>query len=254
MNHNTMQQTFFSPGEIAWYGNSHKGRKRANNEDLFYIDSEKKFCLVADGMGGAAAGEVASEFFVMAAKNVFSRAKIQSETDVLNQVKQVYMLANDQILGHAKANPHHKGMGCTAELLAVFGPHVVIGHVGDSRTYRCRDGNLKQMTKDHSLVQQQLEENLITAAEAKTHPLRHVILRAVGIQPGLELDLIRVKALPGDLFLLCSDGLTDMVDTPHIETVLAEPVDLRTTVDRLIDMANGFGGHDNITVVVCRIQ
>jgi protein phosphatase len=247
-----MQRPFFLHDETVWYGNSHKGLKRANNEDSFHIDSEKGYCLVADGMGGAAAGEVASQYFTHSAKAIFSRRRIRSEAEALTLIKEVFILANRKILDHSKSNPKLKGMGCTAELLAITGENVVIGHVGDSRTYRFRNGKLKQMTKDHSLVQKQLDAKQITEAEARTHPLRNIILQAVGIQSMLELDLIRVKAIPDDLFMLCSDGLTDMVDETEIEKALLESSELPAIVDRLIDLANSSGGNDNITVVVCK--
>jgi PPM family protein phosphatase len=126
-------------------------------------------------------------------------------------VRNAFNLANKKILDHAENNPEHKGMGCTAELLAFFEHGFAVGHIGDSRTYRLRNGLLKQLTRDHSLVQDQLDQGLITQSEARNHHLRNVILKAIGVSETLVLDLLSGMSFADDLFLLCSDGLTDMV-------------------------------------------
>ncbi|MBN2297319.1 MAG: serine/threonine-protein phosphatase, partial [Deltaproteobacteria bacterium] len=139
-------------------------------------------------------------------------------------------------------------------LLAFFENGFVLGHMGDSRTYRMRNSELKQLSKDHSLVQDQLDQGLITSEQAYKHPHRNVILRAVGISESVSLDVIRGKTYPGDLFLLCSDGLTDMVSDESILEELKAHQDLPECVDVLIDLAKQAGGKDNITVVMARIQ
>jgi serine/threonine protein phosphatase PrpC len=144
-------------------------------------------------------------------------------------------------------------MGCTAELVGFFNEGFVLGHMGDSRTYRFRNGQLKQLTQDHSLVQDQIDHGLITPAEARNHPLRNVILRAVGVKKSAALDLIRGKAFPGDLFLLCSDGLTDMVDDTLIQETLSSSIVLPEKVENLVELAKSAGGYDNITVVLSEI-
>ena len=239
--------------QIASFGKSHPGLRRSNNEDAFIVRPELGFCLVADGMGGAAAGELASGIFAETTLEVFSKAEGQSEQETLELVQRAFGWANERILNHIKENPHHKGMGCTAELVAFSDESFVLGHIGDSRTYRFRTGQLKQLTQDHSLVQDQLDQGLITPAEARNHPMRNVILRALGVNGSLSLDVLRGKTLSGDLFLLCSDGLTDMVDDALIQEVLSSTMVLPQKVEKLIESANSAGGRDNITVVLSEV-
>jgi PPM family protein phosphatase len=236
--------------EINFVGKSDSGLKRTNNEDCFMVRSELGFCLVADGMGGAAAGEIASRIFAETTLELFSSSAGRSEKETIELVQRAFNFANERILSHVKKNPHHKGMGCTAELMAFSDKGFVIGHMGDSRTYCLRDGQLKQLTQDHSLVQNQIDQRLITQAEARNHPLRNVILRAVGIKKKLALDLIRGNTFSGDLFLLCSDGLSDMVDDNQIRNILFSTAPLLQKVEKLIESANAAGGYDNITVVL----
>ncbi len=235
------------------FGKSEAGPKRPNNEDAFCVKPELGFCLVTDGMGGAAAGELASRLFVEATAEVFSCSGGRSEEETVELVKRAFATANERIAGHVKGNPLHMGMGCTAELLAFSHEGFVLGHMGDSRTYRFRNGQLKQLTQDHSLVQNEIDQGLITPAEARKHPLRHVILRAVGIEESLALDLIRGKTFSRDLFLLCSDGLTDMVHEAQIQDVLSSASALPQKVERLVELAKSAGGNDNITVVLSEI-
>jgi len=150
-------------------------------------------------------------------------------------------------------NPHHEGMGCTAELLAFYEDGFALGHIGDSRTYRFRNGQLRQLTQDHTLVQQQIEEGLISSDNIKNHPLRNVILRAIGQEREFALDLLRGKILPGDLFLLCSDGLTDMIQDNQIQKILHSDIEIHGKADKLIESAKAAGGKDNITVVLATI-
>ena len=150
-------------------------------------------------------------------------------------------------------NPSHKGMGCTAELLAFYDGGFILGHIGDSRTYRFRRGQLEQLTDDHTLVQQQVNEGLISPGNARHHPLRNVILRAVGLKKELALDVLRGKTATGDLFLLCSDGLTDMVEDDKIWEILLSDFDIHRKTEKLIEIAKAAGGHDNITVVLTAI-
>ncbi len=229
------------------------GLKRANNEDVFVARPELGFCLAADGMGGAAAGELASRFFAETVTKAFTGADGRSEVEVLDRVQTAFNMANQRILEHVKQNPGHRGMGCTAELMAFADKGFVLGHVGDSRTYRLRDGRLKRLTQDHSLVQNQLDQGLITPEEALHHRLRNIILRAVGISDNLALDLLQGKIFSGDLFLLCSDGLTDRIDDEIIQRVLSFGTNLIQKADQLIESAKSAGGEDNITVVLARV-
>ena len=145
-------------------------------------------------------------------------------------------------------------MGCTAELLAFSDEGFILGHIGDSRTYRLRKGHLEQLTQDHTIVQQQFEEGLISSDQIKQHPLRNVIFRAVGIKEELALDLIFGKISVEDIFLLCSDGLTDMIPDDQIQEILCSDSDLQRKAEELIETAKAAGGIDNITVVLAAIN
>lgn len=141
-------------------------------------------------------------------------------------------------------------MGCTGEMAVFTGDRYVVGHVGDSRVYLFREGRLRQVTKDHSFVQQQVDHGMITPEQARVHAFRHMLLRAIGVDDPLAVDLVSGKAHPGDIFLLCSDGLTDMVGDPLIEERLASGLSLEEKADLLIRDACDAGGHDNVTVVL----
>jgi PPM family protein phosphatase len=238
---------------INYHGATDVGNVRTTNEDVFYIGEACHFCLVADGMGGAAAGEVASRIFADTAKSVFSGHDGMSEENTVARVQTTFKLANDKILKHVGRNPHDRGMGCTAELLAFSQESFIIGHVGDSRTYRLKNSIFRQLTKDHSLVQEQLDQGLINPEEARRHAMRNVILRAVGVNDSVALDILKGKKRPGDLFLLCSDGLTDMVDKSAVFEALCAQGNLRERSEALIQLAKQAGGKDNVTVVLSEI-
>lgn len=240
--------------KIVCYGKSDVGLRRSNNEDAFIVKPDLGFLALADGMGGVASGEVASQIFAETVSEVFSKNERQSGQKTLELVQKIFRLANEKIFNKANNNPHHHGMGCTAELIAFYYQNFVLGHVGDSRTYFFRQGRLRQITHDHSVVQGHIDRGLISKYEAKGHSKRNVILRAVGVNETLSVDLIRGTVLPGDFFLLCSDGLTDMVDDSVIEKVLLSSTEnLAEKVEQLINLAKSAGGKDNITVVMCEI-
>jgi len=237
---------------IRGSGRTDVGRVRTVNEDALVLRPDLAFFAVADGMGGEEKGEVASRIFTESAGEIFSRGPSRSEKETAQRVQKSFALANERILSWAQANRVGK-MGCTAELIAFFGSDHALGHVGDSRTYLFRNGALKQLTRDHSLVQEHLDQGFLSPAEARKSPLRNIILRAVGTEETLDADLLRGKALAGDIFLLCSDGLTDMVDDRTIEQTLSQSLELPLKVDKLIERANLAGGIDNITVILCEI-
>ncbi len=239
--------------KIQLIGKTDVGLVRTNNEDTFIVNRGAGYCLVADGMGGAAAGEKASRIFAQTAEKIFTNNPPADEKEIIECVQATFRQANDRILAHVAKYPEHQGMGCTAELLAFTGSGFVIGHMGDSRTYRYRQGALKQLTKDHSLVQDQIDQGLITEEQARTHSMRNVILRAVGVRPSPALDTLRGPVYQGDVFLLCSDGLTDMIDDEEIDHVLALQGDLGLKTEHLVDLAKKAGGKDNVTVVLAEI-
>lgn len=239
--------------KIACHGKSDVGLKRTNNEDSFAVEQNLGVAVLADGMGGAAAGELASRFFTRAALEVFSSADSNDDSNNPDPIERTFTLANRKILDHVKENPEHRGMGCTAELLAFKGPRYCLGHVGDSRTYLFRSGQLTQLTRDHSFVQDLLDKGVINSEEARVHRFRHVILRAVGTSESLSVDIMRGEVASGDLFLQCSDGLTDMVEDDLIVQILATGDPLGVKAEKLISAANAAGGYDNVTVVLSEV-
>jgi len=219
------------------------GRQRNANEDSYFVRSP--IFVVADGMGGAQAGEVASK----AAAEAFDRDLPDAPPERVLQ--ETIEAANREIHELARADPSRAGMGTTitAAIVNAQSEEVCIGHVGDSRAYRLRDGKLERLTRDHSLVEEMRRKGQITDAQAEDHPQRSIITRALGPEPSVEVDVRTVPAAPGDLFLLCSDGLTTMVDEKGIQQILSEASSVREAVRTLIDAANHAGGRDNITAL-----
>ncbi len=239
--------------QVVATGRTDPGLRRSNNEDAFLVESQGRLCALADGMGGAAAGELASRIFVETAKEVFRERPLRDEETARQLLETTFGLANQRMLEHVVAHPHHRGMGCTAEILTFHENGYVLGHVGDSRAYLCRRSRCARLTRDHSLVQDQLDQGLISEKEARKHPMRNVVLRAVGVDPVLALDVVKGVAVPSDIFLLCTDGLTDMVEDAVILEVLSAPVSLEAKAEELIAEAKRAGGWDNITVVLAEV-
>ena len=233
--------------------NTDPGLVRSHNADTCLANNEDGYFLVADGMGGAAAGEVASALFKKATVGLFSSDPESTPDEAQELVMECFQSANRKILSHVNEVPSHSGMGCTAELLVFHNDGFILGHVGDSRTYSWSRGRLKQLTKDHTFVQEQLDQGLISREQAKTHSMRNLILRVVGSNDGLKVDIIHGTVLVGDIFLLCTDGLSSMVEDVQIKEILAieEPLAVKGTM--LIDQANNAGGKDNIAVVLIEI-
>jgi len=223
------------------------GRRRRRNEDSYVC--EPPLFAVADGMGGAQAGEVASRLAAAVLE--------EANGDELREERIVELIqeANRRVFQRSSEDPTASGMGTTMTV-AVTGPDgtVSIGHVGDSRAYRIREGALEQLTKDHSLVGELMRSGRLSPEEAESHPQRSVITRAVGTEPDVDVDTFSVDTEAGDVFLLCSDGLTDMVSDDTIQTVIAAGEgDLENAARKLVETANSSGGEDNITVVVFEI-
>jgi PPM family protein phosphatase len=223
------------------------GRQRSENEDSLFVRAP--IFVVADGMGGAQAGEVASK----TAADAFDRDLPDGPPEYF--LRETIEAANRRIHELAREDPSRAGMGTTitAAIVDAQKEEVAIGHVGDSRAYRLRRGKLEQLTRDHSLVEEMRRKGQITDAQAEDHPQRSIITRALGPEPEVEVDLQTVPAAPGDVFLLCSDGLTTMVDEGRIASVLASTPSIRDAVRNLVDEANGAGGRDNITALGFRL-
>jgi serine/threonine protein phosphatase PrpC len=221
------------------------GRERDGNEDSF-LERPPLF-VVADGMGGAEAGEVASRTVV----EVFEAAAAGGELP--DGLEATVQRANAQIHTMATENPSRAGMGCTTTASMASGGRLVTAHVGDSRLYRLRGGSLEQLTDDHSLVGGLVRLGQLTPEEAENHPQRSVILRAVGVEANVEVDVLHHELEPDDVYLACSDGLTGMVRDEAIGETLGTFPALSDAADMLVEMANAAGGRDNITVVLFRI-
>jgi protein phosphatase len=224
------------------------GRQRSANEDSVFVRSP--IFVVADGMGGAQAGEVASN----AAAEAFDRDLPEAPPERI--LRETIEAANRQIHDLARDDPSRAGMGTTvtAAIVDAANEEVSIGHVGDSRAYRLREGKLEQLTRDHSLVEEMRRKGQITDAQAEDHPQRSIITRALGPEPEVEVDLQTVPAAAGDVFLICSDGLTTMVEEAKIAAALSGSESMSAAVRALVDEANRAGGRDNITALAFRLE
>ncbi|HEX5800164.1 MAG TPA: Stp1/IreP family PP2C-type Ser/Thr phosphatase [Gaiellaceae bacterium] len=228
-------------------GVSDTGRRRRRNEDSYVC--EPPLFAVADGMGGAQAGEVASRLAAAVLQEV------NGEQLSRGAIAELIQEANRRVFQRSNEDAAASGMGTTLTVALVESSDTVaIGHVGDSRAYRVRDGRLEQLTEDHSLVGEMMRSGKLSAEEAEAHPQRSVITRALGTEPDVDVDTFTVETEPGDVFLLCSDGLTTMVPDREILSLLdASGGDLERAARRLVEAANRSGGEDNITVVVFEI-
>jgi protein phosphatase len=224
------------------------GRQRQANEDSYLARSP--LFVVADGMGGAQAGEVAS----LTAIQAFQAGLPDGSPE--DSIERTIQVANRNIYDQAHGDASLAGMGTTITVAAVDadGERVVVGHVGDSRAYRVRDGIIQRLTKDHSLVEEMRRRGQITEEQAEDHPQRSIITRALGPEPEVQADLATIPSEPGDIFLLCSDGLTTMIGDEKIRDILMSATSLDAAARTLVDEANRAGGRDNITVIVFQVE
>lgn len=235
------------------------GRVRANNEDALSFDAYRGLAILADGMGGYQAGEVASGMATTLIKSEMSRWLSQAggspnTVDVRRALKQCVAQANLDIFTKGLTQPECRGMGTTV-VAAVFGPGtLVLVHVGDSRCYRLRHGQLTQLTKDHSVLQEEIDAGLVTPEQALLSTHKNLVTRALGVAPDVTMDVLDEQVQSGDVYLLCSDGLTDMVRDAQLSQILEATPDLQEKADRLVQTANNQGGRDNISVVVVQAE
>jgi protein phosphatase len=224
------------------------GRKRRRNEDSYVI--APPLFAVADGMGGAQAGEIASKLAAAALEDT-DPGTLSGEDRVMSLIQE----ANRRVYERSNEDPSASGMGTTITVALVEDAGVTIGHVGDSRAYRYREGSIEQITEDHSLVNELMKSGKLSPEEAETHPQRSVITRALGTDPDVDVDSFTVETRTGDVFLLCSDGLTTMVDDDEILGMLERHHDdLDRATKSLVSAANRGGGEDNITVIAFAIS
>lgn len=234
---------------------SDQGKVRDNNEDCLAFDARLGIAVLADGMGGLRAGEVASATAVEAVmQHLVENTDRLGTDDVGETLREALELANRRVFSLADSRREFNGMGTTLVAGAMHDGRFVAAHIGDSRAYRFRNGELARLTSDHSLVQQLVEQGILSVAEARRAPNRNIVTRAVGIEMDVECDLTEVDALDGDMFLLCSDGLTDMIDDATIARFCAAHAAAEPTriVDVLVNAALIEGGFDNVSVVVLK--
>jgi len=234
---------------------TNQGMERPRNEDSFFAETNDDLALlvVADGMGGHQAGNVASALAVDAARDFWHKLNKDSTLPVEQTrlaLKELILYANQAIITEAARNTSKKGMGTTLTAGLLRGSSLIIGHVGDSRAYLIHNEGIELLTRDHSLLEELLEKGQIKPQEAKTHPQRHILTRAVGIDNHLEVDIYEREIEPGSALLFCTDGLTNQVDDSEIKNTCLEQKDPHIIAKTLVDLANERGGHDNITVVI----
>jgi protein phosphatase len=236
------------------------GMKREHNEDSFLVNEDLGLFVVCDGMGGHAGGETASRLAVQTIEKELISAKLRTddpfavqvplaESPLAGALREAVEGACAAVFRSSRANPELAGMGTTCITLLVHGDHALLGHVGDSRAYLVRDGEVFQLSEDHSLVNEQVRAGLLTEEEARHSRLKNIITRSVGFEEDVLVDVLGVETRAGDRFLLCSDGLSNLVETDEIRDALAQD-DLAQVPELLIQLANSRGGDDNITVVL----
>ncbi len=233
---------------MIYYAKTHKGNVRKLNEDAVYIpeNNDGFFAVLADGMGGHSAGDVASSLIVSSIVSYFCDVDPSSMTAKL--VKDALSHANTLVFNESRANSNRKGMGSTATIAVFVSGRAYIGQVGDSRAYLYRQGTLSQITTDHSYVQMLLDKGLISREEAANHPQKNIITRAVGTDKDVEADVFTIELLKGDVILLCSDGLSNAVCDDEMAGILSH--NLQAAAERLIQAALDNGGTDNVSAVI----
>lgn len=248
------------------FGGTDVGRKRNHNEDAFALFEEDSLFVLADGMGGHASGEVASQLAVDSVGAFFKETAEDQErtwpfkgSKKLNydagRLEVAVKLANQCIFETSSQKKTHENMGTTVVATYMSPQAAYIAHVGDSRVYRLRDGKLEQLTRDHSLLNDYLKTNRLTPEEIEAFPHKNVIVRALGMRATVEVDIAPIEPRVGDFYVLCSDGLSGMITDDEIADIIQrDRIDLERCTNALIEQANESGGHDNVTVVLIRVD
>ena len=250
-------------GTLDIAGRSNTGMVRSNNEDKIGEDQEIGLVVLADGMGGYKGGEVASRLAVntildelRAEIPKLTPGEIDEQTGYTKEslaARRSVVKANETIFSVSSTEPQYRGMGTTLVMGIFYDNQITVAHVGDSRMYRFRDGNLQQITVDHTLLQELVDRGFYTQEEANSSLNKNLVTRALGIEGSIAVDIKEDLAMPGDIYILCSDGLTDMVDDQEIHaTVKAFKDNLDQLADRLIEIANENGGRDNVSVLLAK--
>jgi protein phosphatase len=254
-----------SNARVLAAGETNVGMKRTHNEDSYAVVDDDHLYIVADGMGGHASGEVASRMAIDTLREFFQatsadpeatwpykmdKSRGYEENRLITSIK----LANLRIHESAQRDPKLRGMGTTVVAILAVDEGVLIGHVGDSRVYRLRDGELEQLTEDHSLLNDYIKMKKLTEEEIANFPHKNVIVRALGMKETVKVDTIYDKPKPGDVYILCSDGLCGPVTDDEIQQITTSTKDLKAATSSLIEKANERGGPDNITVVMAKVM
>jgi serine/threonine protein phosphatase PrpC len=239
----------------TFFAQTDPGRVRANNEDVVVFDDVTRLCVLADGMGGYNAGEIASGMATTFIKSEMvrwlSEAGLQANVGEVSRAMEICVdNANRSIFNAAHANPAYVGMGTTLVVGVFQDAQLMVGHIGDSRCYRWRDNQLVQITKDHSLLQEQLDAGFLTPEQAALSPNKNLVTRALGVDHEVMLELHAHHVEAGDLYLMCSDGLSDMMEDASIAKILQNGTSLDQMSEELVCQANENGGRDNITVLL----
>jgi PPM family protein phosphatase len=244
---------------------THTGMVRSHNEDSIAVDAEIGLAVLADGMGGYNAGEVASGIATALISSETREAMVSHSPHELDRatgsplattlLRDIIAKANTSIFQSANSQPQYAGMGTTLVVALFCDNQITIAHIGDSRCYRQRGGKLEQVTRDHSLLQEQIDSGLLTKEAAKRSQNKNLVTRALGIEPVVEAEIHSYPAQEGDIYLICSDGLNDMVEDEDIEMTLeALGANLQLAAEQLVQMANDNGGRDNISVVLIKVK
>ena len=234
------------------------GRARENNEDSVTYDGAAQIAVLADGMGGYNAGEIASGMATAFIKSEMSRWLAEAgghakAREIRRALEICVDNANRSIFNAANSNPQYHGMGTTLVVAVFQDSKMLLGHIGDSRCYRLRAGAFQQITKDHSLLQEQIDAGLLTLEQAANSTYKNLVTRALGVDDTVLLDLSEFEVQPGDLYVMCSDGLSDMVDDAEIANIVDGEQTMDEKSDALIDAANRHGGRDNISVLLVQV-
>lgn len=242
---------------LEFFSATDTGRERNNNEDAVALDEDARLVALADGMGGYNAGEVASSMVTSFIKTELGRWLLEatdqaSDAEVKRAMDICVDNANRAIFNAANSNPQYAGMGTTLVLGVFRQGRLLLGHIGDSRAYRLRGGRMTQITHDHSLLQEQIDAGLITQQQAAVSASRNLVTRALGVEELVLLEINEFEVRPDDLYLLCSDGLSEMVAHAELAALLGARSSLEEKSQRLIEAANNHGGRDNISVVLAK--
>ncbi|GIW21720.1 MAG: protein-serine/threonine phosphatase [Candidatus Sericytochromatia bacterium] len=234
------------------------GRVREVNQDSFIVVDLLGLYIVADGMGGHAAGEKASITAIGTALDIFSSYDFENQKivgsdetlSIIDMIRISFKEANNRIIKESISSVHLQGMGTTQVMSIIYNNKAYLGSIGDSRIYKITSSSIEQLTRDHSVVQDLMDQGLITSEEAKVHPYKNVITKCLGMQAEIEIDTKEINLEKDDKLLLCTDGLTGLVTDEEIKNIVNSNNDLNNVVKKLVNLANERGGHDNITVVI----